>query len=85
MEKTEYELLRKKGCKALGCRYKEEPEVEPGEIIKPSKPEDKLMAYVKDKVLKKLEKTFRANEKETDKRWIFEDRVSIRACLLKFR
>ncbi|CAG7718479.1 unnamed protein product [Allacma fusca] len=73
--KDEYEMFRKKGCKALKYRYKEEPEYEPGEIIKTSKPEDKLMDYLKEKIVSKLEKRKKLNEAETDKRWLFEDKI----------
>ena len=72
----EYEQLRKKGCKVLKFRYREEPEIEPGEIVKTSKPEDKLMAHVKEKILIKLEKTHKKTVEEADKRWDYEDRVS---------
>lgn len=76
LEKEEYEYLRKKGCRKLGFKYKEEPDYEPGEIRKPSKPEDKLMDYSKQKILNKLTKVHVKCEEEAEKRWVYEDRVS---------
>lgn len=75
LDKEEYENLRKKGCTKFRYQYKEEREIEAGEIIKPSKPEDKLMTYVKEKILRKLQKLWEISEKETNKRWDFEDKV----------
>lgn len=76
MEKEEYEHLRKKGCKKLALKYKEEPEYVLIEIRKPSKPEDKLMDYVKSKILEKMTVLHAKCEVECDKRWVYEDRVS---------
>lgn len=76
LEKDEYEHLRKKGCKKLGLKYKEEPEYEPGEIRKPSKPEDKLMYYVKENIIKKMTKVHTKCEEQVEKRWVYEYRVS---------
>lgn len=78
LSKIEYERMRKRGCKFLKLKYKEEPELEPGEIRKTSKPEDKLMAHVKEVLLEKLELQHAITEKEVDKRWDFEDKVLLR-------
>lgn len=75
LEYDEYESMRKKGCKKLGFRYKPEPEVEPGEIRKTSKPEDKLMDYTKTKVMKQLTAMHAKCEEAVNKRWIFEDKI----------
>ncbi|CAL8100667.1 unnamed protein product [Orchesella dallaii] len=71
----EYETMRKKGCKKLGFRYKPEPEVEPGEIRKTSKPEDKLMDYTKTKITKQLNTLHSKCEEQVNKRWVFEDKI----------
>jgi hypothetical protein len=75
LEKDVYEYMRKKGCKKLGLRYREEPDFPIGEIRKPSKPEDKLMDYVKEKILKSITEVHEKCEAECDKRWTFEDKV----------
>jgi hypothetical protein len=75
----EYERHRKKGCKELKFRYKPEPEIESGEIRKTSKPEDKLMDYVKRRVLEKSTAIHAKTEQETDKRWEFEDKVRLKS------
>jgi len=77
LEKDAYEYFRKKGCRKLGLKYKEEPEkVVLGDLRKPQKPEDKLMDYVKEKVLKKIDAVHEKCEAECEKRWVFEDKVS---------